>query len=143
MSDFRLMAMVDPRGFAALRREYQAHRRTLPKQLTRIPQSEIDAIKDVDKPFEVWRSQKYLVQMFRVEGSPLRLSINRADLLPNGNWADGITWDDIQRIKGEVGFADQCAVEIFPPDAHVVNVANIRHIWIVSTPSFAWRKGGA
>lgn len=40
------------------------------------------------------------------------------------------------------GLADSWAVEVFPADADVVNVANMRHLWILpDAPAFAWRKG--
>lgn len=54
---------------------------------------------------------------------------------------DGISWDALQEIKGAVGYADRDAVEIYPRDADVVNVANMRHLWITPEPiAFAWRK---
>ena len=57
-----------------------------------------------------------------------------------GEWGDNIPWRELQRIKREVGYGDRDAVEIFPADRDVVNVANMRHLWIVSKPiEFAWR----
>jgi hypothetical protein len=53
---------------------------------------------------------------------------------------DGIGWDDLQRLKGEAGYGEYCAVEIYPPDADVVNVANMRHLFILkSPPAMMWR----
>lgn len=47
---------------------------------------------------------------------------------------DGLTWDELQAIKRDVGFGDWHGLEIYPPDQQVVNVANIRHIWISPEP---------
>jgi len=49
----------------------------------------------------------------------------------------------LQEIKSAVGYGDRDAVEIFPAQKDLVNVANMRHLWIVpeSIP-FAWRKDG-
>ena len=34
------------------------------------------------------------------------------------------------------------AVEVFPADDQVVNVANMRHLWVLPEPlPFAWEKG--
>lgn len=44
---------------------------------------------------------------------------------------DGIPWDDLQVLKGHAGYGDREAVEIYPPDARVVNQANMRHLWVL------------
>ena len=71
----------------------------------------------------------------------VRLSINRAGLDKGGEWQQGISWEDMQRLKREAGYGNHDAVEVFPPDDDVVNVANMRHLWILprGAVSFAWR----
>jgi hypothetical protein len=33
-------------------------------------------------------------------------------------------------------------VEVYPPDEAVVNVANIRHLWLLAeAPAYAWNNG--
>lgn len=140
--DMRIIAATDRRAFCEIRRSYQKRLRTFTKNLTRIPKEEWPPVTTTLVPDECWRSQEFLVQIFRPEGKPVRLSIVRTILAPDGSWKDGITWDEMHRIKGEVGFRSEWAVEIFPPDDHVVNVANVRHLWIVPRPEFAWMKGG-
>lgn len=93
-------------------------------------------------PFAVWRSRHFMVQFYKEPTPGLigRLSIHRTSL-HGDRWADGITWDEVQRLKAEAGFPEAWAVEIYPPDAEVVNVANIRHVWILDAPpAYAWRK---
>lgn len=77
----------------------------------------------------VWRSRHFLVQVF-MEADATRLSVNRTDVDGEGRWRDGITWDELQNIKRAVGYGDSMAIEFYPPDVDVVNVANIRHLWI-------------
>ncbi len=86
------------------------------------------------------RNNKFLVQMFK-EGENVRLSINRTELNKDAtSWKDGITWDEIYNIKNKLGYADYCAIEIYPPVKDLVNVANIRHIFILKTaPDFMWK----
>lgn len=47
-------------------------------------------------------------------------------------------------MKAEIGRGDLFAVEIFPPDVDIVNIANMRHLWVVPAEMvpFAW-KGDA
>lgn len=87
------------------------------------------------------RNENFLVQIFK-EKYTTRLSINRTELNKDGSgWLDGITWDDIQKIKANLGYRDSCAIEIYPPEKDLVNVANIRHIFIVDkAPEFMWKK---
>lgn len=90
---------------------------------------------------EVWRSRDFLVQVFGHEAN-VRLSVCRTEL-SGQRWADGISWDDLQRLKRECGRGEACAVELFPPDSTVVNVASMRHLWIVEAPVFMWADGEA
>ncbi len=69
----------------------------------------------------------------------VRLSINRTTIIGD-RWADNITWDELQRIKNECGYTLHDAVEVFPAEKDVVNVANMRHLWVMKDPlPFAWR----
>lgn len=89
---------------------------------------------------DVWRNRKFLVQIFD-EGGVMRLSVNRTTIDAKGNFNDGISWDELQEIKNAVGFEQFDAVEIYPSEKDVVNVANMRHLWILPEKlSFGWRS---
>lgn len=94
-----------------------------------------------------WQSRDFLVQLFTEGDFVMRLTVNRKRLLPNGRFDDAITWDELMSIKRDCGFPDKWAVEVFPDERHVVNVANMRHLWLLpNRPAFAWfdrKKGGA
>lgn len=81
----------------------------------------------------VWRSNKFLVQAFEEANGFIRLSICRTEINSQGSWKDGLSWDDLQTLKSEVGFGDQDAFEIYPANRDVVNVANMRHLWVSPT----------
>lgn len=97
-----------------------------PKELMRI----LD-FRPVGNLIEVWRSAKFLVQVHRDGENLERLSINTTEVNERGDrWRDGITWDTLQRLKRECGRGEFEACEIYPADSDVVNVANIRHLWL-------------
>jgi len=51
------------------------------------------------------------------------------------------SWDELMQIKRQCGYGDACACELLPPDKDIVNVANMRHIFIMDTPpQFLWKK---
>jgi hypothetical protein len=93
--------------------------------------------------FEVWTNKDFLVQINK-EASGIRITINKLKhkvIKGEPIWDDGISWDQIQEIKSLVGYGDKWAVECFPPDQEVVNVANMRHIWILNNPpEYGWHK---
>ena len=98
-----------------------------------------------DRPLRALRSRDFLVQVYN-EGNGgvlVRLSINRTRLNAAGTrWEDGITWDDLQRLKNEAGYGDFDAVEVYPRQSDVVNVANVRHLWVMAEPVlFKWARG--
>lgn len=90
-------------------------------------------------PINVYKNDEFLVQIYNLDGEPTRITVNKTKRKGN-NWADGITWDQLMQVKRLVGFAKHCAIEIYPPDEHIVNVANIRHLWVVDMPEFIWKK---
>lgn len=93
------------------------------------------------KRSNVWVNSYFLVQEFQEDNGVIRLSVNTTSVGSNGRWKAGISWDALQAIKNAVGYADRDAVEIYPCERDVVNVANMRHLWITNDPlPFAWRK---
>lgn len=89
---------------------------------------------------EVWRSRNFLVQIFAQANGAERLTVCRTKVMGH-TWQDGISWDDLQKLKAECGRGKKWAVEIFPAEQEVVNVANMRHLWVLpDPPAFAWRR---
>jgi hypothetical protein len=123
------------------RRQLARDNAKLPLTLQRVPRHEWP---NPEAPqLDVWRSRHFLVQVFAAPApAKVRLSINRTEL-SGTRWVEGISWDELQQLKAECGFADFDAVEVFPRGRDVVNVANMRHLWVLREPlSFAWRRGG-
>jgi hypothetical protein len=83
---------------------------------------------------EVWLSRKYLVQVYKEADGMLRASVNRTTLRADGHWEENLTWDEMQEIKRQIGYADRYAIEVLPRDCDIVNVANMRHMWILPAP---------
>lgn len=89
------------------------------------------------------RSRDFLVQVYAEPDGVLRLSVHRCAIdKATGRWGDGISWDDLQHLKTLAGYGERVALELYPPDHDMVNVANLRHLWIVpEAPEFMWRRG--
>lgn len=92
-------------------------------------------------PTAVWRSRDFLVQQYPAPAPAMcRLSIQRTSLIGD-RWTDNIAWDELQRLKSEAGFTLAWAVEVYPDMREVVNIANLRHLWILpQAPAFAWQR---
>ena len=96
-----------------------------------------------DRParaFAMWQSRDFLAVAY-ADPAGTRLSINRTQYDRRAqDWRDGITWDELMRVKRQCGFGDRWCVEVYPHDQHIVNVANMRHLWILDhRPEYAWR----
>lgn len=122
----------------AQRRQLERDNAKQPATLREVPRDEWPSL--TRAPLRVWRSRDFLVQEFAADSPAMvRLSICRTAMLGD-RWQDNITWDDLQRLKRECGYGDVDAIEVFPADVDVVNVANMRHLWIMASPiEFAWR----
>lgn len=121
-----------------------------PARLTEIPRERImqSYPNAAHPPTNVWQSRKYLVQLF--DETPLqnidtrRMTVCRVTLGDDGHWDAGLSWDELQDIKREIGFGDWYGVEIYPRDVDVVNVANMRHLWLLAVPlPLGWFKNTA
>lgn len=90
---------------------------------------------------EVWRSRGFLVQVYAEKFDHLRLTICRTTHAGD-SWGAAITWDELMQLKRECGRGDRDALELFPADADVVNVANMRHLFFPPEPvAFKWIEG--
>jgi hypothetical protein len=66
---------------------------------------------------QVWAFGDYVVREYRN-----RLAISRDD-------TGRLTWEEVQFVKSLIWGSKTYAVEIYPPDADVVNTRHTRHIW--------------
>lgn len=76
----------------------------------------------------VHKNNLYIVQVYRREvpdGDALQLAVRRIDE------EDGISWDDLQRIKNEIAGDRRVAVEVYPEAAEVMDQANMRHLFVL------------
>lgn len=130
----------------AQRRELERQNAKMPRELRLVPREEWPLECKRGRISRMWRSRDFLVQEY-AEADPVlvRLSVLRTTLDPKlGRWVDGITWDELQGIKAECGYGQHDALELYPPDSDVVNVSNLRHLWVMrELQVFAWRKGAA
>jgi len=93
------------------------------------------------RPDAVYRSSRFLAQVFARRDGARRISVMRTMIDESGNWLQGISWDDLMAVKSGCGFANCWAVECFPAETEVVNVANLRHLFVLpEAPAFAWRR---
>ena len=131
---------LKPFSTKQLRRFIKHENRKYTNYLKKIPMCDWPINGLPETIIEVWRSKSFLVQVHQEDNGIERLSIQTTKLKDNGEFEDGVAWEDIQKIKSQCGRGDKEAVEIFTADKDIVNVANMRHIWILTKPlSFTWR----
>jgi hypothetical protein len=112
---------------------------TYPDQLCSVP--EIEWPRREPGMIALCRSSRFLVQVYDAGGGKYRLSVCRTEINNKGEWQDNITWEELQEIKNQCGFSHLDAIEIYPRQADVVNVANMRHLWVLPIQiAFAWRN---
>lgn len=109
------------------------------RKMEPVPQEEWPLFPQFEtKPLKVWRSRDYLAVLYvQLADGKKRLTVNstRRMRVPVSrkrdglDWRDGITWDELQRVKNETLGEDVWCVEVYPPESEVVNVSNMRHLW--------------
>jgi hypothetical protein len=77
----------------------------------------------------VWRNNHYVVMItnnLSVLGLPARrLFIRRCDAGPVHSWYD------FQRIKNAIAGPEATAIEVYPPESRLTDVANVYWLWIL------------
>lgn len=136
---------LDDKQLRVAAKNLKKQNKYLSMTMVRQPDSAIEGVvkKSQGRLIEVWRSRFYLCQVYFETDKITRLSICRPEIdINNRRWRDGLTWDDLQRAKDEVGRGHLDAVEVYPPNVDVVNVANFRHLWVFNDTKlgFVWRK---
>lgn len=130
---------MNPFKTAVINHAIQRESINLRKELQQLPDSQWPQYRPANLK-EVWRSRGFLVMVYAADNGIERLSIIRSQFTNSDNWKDGITWDELQHLKHECGRGDKFAVEVYPADSDVVNVANMRHLWVLpEPPEYAWR----
>lgn len=86
------------------------------------------------EPLMVWESRDYLAVLYQQKANGWkRLTVN--SVRRNGkSWRDGITWDELQRIKNECLGPETWCVENYPSDSKLVDVSNMRHLFVLDEP---------
>lgn len=106
-----------------------------PDVLTEVPKPWPVTPVGFQRPVRLLRSKSFLCQIFQEPNGVLRLTVNRTELAKNStDWRPMITWEELQDLKGQAGYGDSYAIEIYPRDRDEVNVANMRHLWILPAP---------
>lgn len=75
---------------------------------------------------KVWGNDRFTVQVGEIEppDGPMRICVHDHHRNPD------IPWRLLQRIKNEVAGPDRWAMEWFPDEAHLVDEANERHLFV-------------
>lgn len=108
-----------------------------------VPKEKWPFLEEDNLPVKVYKSRQFLVQI-REEKGHFRICVCKLKRNSSGDrWEDGITWDELQEIKNKVGFSDKWCLECYPPSDKVINVANMRHLFVIDkAPEFGWNKKG-
>ena len=131
------------------RKDMAAANKKRPATMTPLPKDQWPEPKGA-APVEVWISRYYLAQVYdegkkyQMAGKPvLRVSVCRTTINDNWEWEENLSWDELMEIKRQIGRGEEYAVEVLPADKDIVNVANMRHFWIMPESLVGWQKGGA
>lgn len=131
------------RAIRAAARHVEQENRKYPATFVEVP-PEAWSVPSPARLSQVFRSNRFMVQVYAERDGLVRLTVHRTLLWPDGRWLEGITWDQLQEIKTALGYGDRDAVEVYPSDRDLVNVANMRHLWVLPDPiAWKWRSNEA
>jgi hypothetical protein len=98
------------------------------------------------RPVRAWRSRQFVVQLYNIPSEGVqRLSVQRTGanryIREQNRNRRPISWEELMAVKAALGFDSWWAVELYPPVQHAINVADMRHLWLLpEAPQFGWRR---
>lgn len=106
------------------------------RHMQKVPRDEWPLMLSLESiPLDVWKSIDYMAVLYRQAADGLiRLTVNCVKNNGRGDFRDGITWDELQRIKNECLGPDTWCVENYPSEDKLVNVKNQRHLFVLDKP---------
>lgn len=103
----------------------------LGERMQRIPMEKWPVVALESDVLDVWQSRDYLAVLYQQKANGWkRLTVNSVRR-KGGTWRDGITWDELQRIKNECLGEDVWCIENYPAQSKLVNVSNMRHLFVL------------
>ena len=85
----------------------------------------------------IYRSKKYTVILWKqgidptlLMGQKISISRNEWDS-KSRRYVGDIVFDEIMEIKREMGLGEEKCIEFYPKDSELVDLANMRHIWVI------------
>lgn len=131
---------MDPQGLRRARHYLEQENRKHPAALAEVPRAKWPSGNPTSL-VRVLRSRGFAVQVYAVAPGVNRMSVNRAAIQKDGAWQCDISWEELQELKRQAGYGDKDAVEVYPAEKDIVNVANMRYLWILDQAvPFAWRS---
>jgi hypothetical protein len=140
MNIFQELAKKDKQGFNEARRGLYKKNREFGDEFQVVAEY-TEEERTNGAPWMAWRNRQFFAAFYIEHERNTRISVNRTELMPCGNWKGDITWDELMEVKRGIGFGGSWMVECYPPDSEVVNVCNMRHLWLTHEPAFGWVKG--
>ena len=142
MNLFETTYLDDRKQFNRLRYQFQQECIKFPRvDFKRLDAEDLTHLaQDGKAPGIAWRNRYFLAALFDEGNGQARLCVHKTSLKIDGKWSDGITWDELMEVKRGIGLGEAWAVEVYPPDSETVNTANMRHLYLVGQPAFAWVK---
>ena len=90
---------------------------------------------DIEK---IYRSKKFTVILWKAGAGFGSYNLGQRFSVWRNTWdskerryVDGIQWDEVMDIKREMGFGERVAIEYYPADSETVNLANMRHVFLI------------
>lgn len=78
----------------------------------------------------VWVNSRYTVWRREIDAGAVHLSIKRNDRDPIHDWRE------LQRIKNELCGPEAEAIELYPAESRLVDIANQYHLWVLLDGEF-------
>jgi hypothetical protein len=116
----------------AERRGREAFARTIRAGWTPFERLHVEHLIEYGNCVACWRNNRYSVQVF--DRTRLGVPFTHIAIRRHDNETE-FPWSDLQRIKNEICGPEREAVEMFPAHSEVVDLANMRHLFVLSEGS--------
>jgi hypothetical protein len=81
-----------------------------------------------DLPYQIWKNNLFIVQVFKKE---TEWGLLDKAMIRRNDEKSIHSWQAIQRIKNEIFGKERTALEVYPKESKLVDMANLYWLWVL------------
>jgi hypothetical protein len=122
---------LSPDQIAARQRRHTAGVRAAKERFEQWDTWQLTSRRNERAPFNVYQNREYIAAVAEVDTQHSYFGVVTYLVCARRDGEPVHSWLDLQRIKSTLVGEELVAIEVYPPDSHLLDTANCYHLWVL------------